>query len=61
MVERSAVERRRAPIARRQDAPLMHIEARHVQAEQQARAIVDEALREHGLRGYKAFAEEEDE
>jgi hypothetical protein len=59
MVERSTVERRRAPIAQRQDAPLMHIEARHAQAEKKAREIVDEALREHGLRGYKAFEEED--
>lgn len=60
MVERTVVEKRRAPIAGRQDAPLMHIEARHAQAERKAKELVDEALRAHGLRGYKAFEEEED-
>lgn len=60
MVERTVVEKRRAPIAGRQDAPLMHIEARHAQAERKAKELVDEALRAHGLCGYKAFEEDED-
>lgn len=64
VVERSTVstvvERRRAPIEGRQDAPLMHIEARHAQAEKRAKELVDEALRAHGIRkGYKEVMEEE--
>jgi hypothetical protein len=63
VVERSTVttvvERRRAPIAGRQDAPLMHIEARHAQAEKLAKELVDEALRAHGImKGYKEFEED---
>jgi hypothetical protein len=63
VVERSTVttvvERRRAPIAGRQDAPLMHIEARHAQAEKRAKELVDEALRAHGImKGYKEFEED---
>jgi hypothetical protein len=55
----TVVERRRAPIEGRQDAPLMHIEARHQQAEARAKELVDEALRAHGIRkGYREVEEE---
>jgi hypothetical protein len=53
------VERRRAPLAGRQAAPLMHIEARHAQAAKAARDMVDEVLQQAGVtRGYKALEEE---
>jgi hypothetical protein len=45
---------RRQQLASRQDAPLQHIEARHKQAEEQARNIVEEVLlTAGGLDAYK--------
>jgi hypothetical protein len=46
------VAARRAPLLGRADAPLMHIEARHAQAEATAHAMVEEALLEAGIKAF---------
>ena len=44
---------RRWQLNQRREAPLMHIEARHQQAERQAREFVEDALLQQGIEAYK--------
>jgi hypothetical protein len=44
---------RRWQLTQRREAPLMHIEARHQQAERQARELVEDALLQQGIEAYK--------
>lgn len=45
--------KRRKELSGRGEAPLMHIEARHAQAEKAAREMVEEALLQQGIEAYR--------
>jgi hypothetical protein len=49
----SIAQLKRAGLAGRKDAPLMHIEARHAQAEKAARELVEDALLAQGIEAYR--------
>jgi hypothetical protein len=49
----TATMERRMGLTQRKEAPLMHIEARHQQAQEQARALVEEALLQQGIAAYR--------
>jgi hypothetical protein len=49
----SAVVQKRAGLVGRGEAPLMHIEARHAQAERAAKEMVEAALLQQGIEAYR--------
>lgn len=51
--KRSSLVQKRAELNGRVDAPIMHIEARHAQAEKAAREMIEEALLAQGIEAYR--------